>query len=90
LSPTSVSIEDTCSSTKAKTISEKTKVKDIINFNPNQEDYDVHSDSSRKDSENSVDDDVQNKTPLESYVLITGKTNSQQTSKKKQSNWNLL
>ncbi len=39
---TSVSIEDPCSSTKAKTISENTKVKDIINFNPNREDYDVH------------------------------------------------
>ena len=70
---TSVSIEDPCSSTKAKTISENTKVKDIINFNPNREDYDVHSDSSSNDSENSVDDDVQNKTPLERYVLITEK-----------------
>ncbi len=70
---TSVSIEDPCSSTKAKTIRENTKVKDIINFNPNREDYDVHSDSSSNDSENGVDDDVQNKTPLERYVLITEK-----------------
>ena len=71
--PTSVSIEEPRSSMKSKNMSEKTK--DIMNFNPNAEDFDVHSDSSNNDSENSVDDDVhcESKTPLERYVLITEK-----------------
>ncbi len=71
--PTSVSIEEPRSSMKSNNMSEKTK--DIMNFNPNAEDFDVHSDSSNNDSENSVDDDVhcESKTPLERYVLITEK-----------------
>ena len=49
------------------------KTKDIMNFNLNPEDYDVHSDSSN--NENGVDDDVncESKTLLERYVLITEK-----------------